>query len=133
VDGEASCFYHPTKRAAVPCDDCGRFLCPLCHIDFNGRHICPVCLEGGEEKANLQLLRNKEILLDSIALSLVAVSFCFWPLWIVTGPVAIVLAILSWFRPPGLIPRNRTRAVLAILLGLLQTGGCIAFWLNVFR
>ena len=27
ADTEASCFYHPQKRASVVCSECGRFLC----------------------------------------------------------------------------------------------------------
>ena len=34
LDGEASCYFHAHKRAAVPCDGCGRFLCSLCDLNF---------------------------------------------------------------------------------------------------
>jgi len=27
ADTEAACFYHPQKKAVIPCDSCGRFLC----------------------------------------------------------------------------------------------------------
>src|SRR4029453_12242931 len=30
TDEEASCFFHPEKKAVVPCQACGRFLCLLC-------------------------------------------------------------------------------------------------------
>src|SRR5271166_5060845 len=42
-EAEASCFYHPESRAAVPCDECGRFLCRLCDLEVEGRHLCPSC------------------------------------------------------------------------------------------
>src|SRR5678815_2855123 len=29
-ESDASCFYHPQKKAVVPCEGCGRFLCALC-------------------------------------------------------------------------------------------------------
>src|ERR1700722_2328125 len=45
VDGESSCFYHPLKKAVLPCEGCGRFLCALCDCESNGQHFCPVCLE----------------------------------------------------------------------------------------
>src|SRR5882672_11172949 len=48
VEGEASCFYHPKKRASVPCGSCGRFLCALCDVELKGGHICPTCLETGQ-------------------------------------------------------------------------------------
>src|SRR5271167_2935315 len=38
---EAACFYHPHKRAFVPCDNCGRFLCALCDVELHGQHLCP--------------------------------------------------------------------------------------------
>ena len=35
VEGESSCFYHPQKKAVIPCQGCGRFLCALflCILD----------------------------------------------------------------------------------------------------
>src|SRR6187549_347010 len=50
VDGESSCFYHPEKKAVVTCSYCGRFLCALCDVDFNGEHLCPPCIESGKKK-----------------------------------------------------------------------------------
>ena len=45
LEGESTCFYHPTKKAVLPCSGCGRFLCSLCDCDLGGNHICPTCLE----------------------------------------------------------------------------------------
>src|SRR5436190_1639271 len=84
VDGEASCFYHPQKRAAVPCASCGRFLCGLCDLDVNGQHICPVCLEAGQRKGKLIELENKRMLWDNVALFLAIVP------GFITAIVAIV-------------------------------------------
>src|SRR5512135_125658 len=53
VEGEAGCFYHPEKKAVVPCAECGRFLCALCDLELNGRHLCPGCLESGQRKGRL--------------------------------------------------------------------------------
>src|SRR5580765_4769226 len=50
LEGEASCFYHPQKKAVRPCDGCGRFLCALCDCELQGEHFCPACLEGGGKK-----------------------------------------------------------------------------------
>src|SRR5437868_4454851 len=47
VEGESTCFYHPQKKAIVPCDLCGRFLCALCDLELGGQHLCPSCLESG--------------------------------------------------------------------------------------
>ena len=49
VDDEASCFYHPQKKAVVSCAQCGRFLCALCDVEFSGEHLCANCLGGGRK------------------------------------------------------------------------------------
>jgi len=51
VEGESSCFYHPAKKASMVCESCGRFLCALCDLELNGKHVCPACLETGQKKA----------------------------------------------------------------------------------
>src|ERR1044071_2257196 len=53
IEGESSCFYHPQKKAVVPCDVCGRFLCALCDIELNDQHLCPGCLQSGQKKGQL--------------------------------------------------------------------------------
>ena len=70
VEGEAACFYHPGKRATVPCGVCGRFLCALCDLELNGRHVCPACLETSRRKGDLRNLDTRRMLYDSAALSL---------------------------------------------------------------
>src|SRR4051812_32058662 len=47
MEGDATCFFHPTKRAERPCDRCGRFLCTLCDLPVGTRHLCPSCLKAG--------------------------------------------------------------------------------------
>src|SRR5688500_6830337 len=49
IEGESSCFYHPAKKAVVPCDGCGRFLCALCEIDLGGQKLCSSCIETGNK------------------------------------------------------------------------------------
>src|SRR5947209_7072732 len=69
-ESEASCFYHPQKKAVLPCEGCGRFLCALCDCELNGRHLCPSCLEGGRKKKKIKSLENHRVLYDSAALAL---------------------------------------------------------------
>ena len=46
VEGsEATCFYHARKKAVVPCDQCGRYLCSLCQVELSGQNWCPSCIE----------------------------------------------------------------------------------------
>jgi hypothetical protein len=119
VDDESSCFYHPTKKAEVPCDACGRFLCSLCEIDFYGNHLCPICFEKGSQKGKLERLQNKRVCYDELALFLaifpVAVIFlyCISPL---TALAALFVAIRYWNKPLSIVRKNRWRFVVAILV-----------------
>ena len=137
VDGEASCFYHPQKRAVIPCGGCGRFLCALCDVELNDQHLCPACLETGRKKGKLTQLETKRTLYDSAALSLAIVPILVWPFTIVTAPIAVVLAVYSWFRPSSLVSRTRVRAYLALVFAFLQITGWVflftGLWSRLFR
>src|SRR5437764_15187514 len=100
VEGEASCFYHPLKKAVRPCDGCGRFLCALCDCELQGQHFCPGCLETGGKKGRIKNLENECVRYDKIALSVTLVSLAVFCLAIITAPVAIYLALRS-FKAPG--------------------------------
>ena len=122
-DGVASCFYHDTKKAVVHCDACGRFLCALCDLELEGGHFCPSCLQAGRTKSKLPQLESRRTLHDSTALSLGLIPI-FWFVGFITAPIALYLAILSFFRPSSIVPRTRIRAWVAILVALAQ----IVFW-----
>jgi len=128
LEAEASCFYHPAKRATVPCESCGRFLCALCDVEFNGRHICPACLETGQKKGKLTELENKRTLYDSAALSLTILPLLIWPLTLLAAPAAVVLAIYAWNKPRSIVGRTRIRIYLALFFGLLEMGGWVVLF-----
>jgi hypothetical protein len=132
TEGEASCFYHPHKKAVLPCDACGRFLCGLCDVDFNGEHLCPACLETGRKKGRLSNLDNRRTLYDSLALSLVLLPMVLlfvWPLSLVTAPAALFVAVRYWKAPGSLTRQSKIRFVVAILLALIQiVAWGILFW-----
>lgn len=138
-DEEASCFYHPQKKAIAPCDHCGRFLCALCDVDFGGRHLCPSCLEAGEGKPKIKSLENKRVLYDDMALS-IAVLPMFIPLLLyfsfLTAPAALFLAIRHWNTPSSIIPRTKVRLIAAIIIAALEIAGwiiLILFLINTFK
>ena len=136
VEGEASCFYHPQKRAIIPCAACGRFLCALCDVELNDEHLCPVCLETGRKKGKLAQLETKRVLYDGAALMLAVfpiIIFCAWWASFLTAPAAIILAILSWSQPASILPRTRIRSYAAIVLGLAQIGGWILLFSGAFK
>jgi hypothetical protein len=132
VEDEASCFYHPTKKAAVPCALCGRFLCSLCDVEFDGRHLCPSCLESGKKKQRIANLDNYRVLYDNIALALAVFPMLLWPFTFVTAPVAMFVTLRYWRAPSSLVPRTKIRFVLASLLAGLQVAGwtsLIVMWI----
>jgi hypothetical protein len=125
IEGEATCFDHPGKRAVAACRHCGRFVCALCSVEFGEEVWCPSCVAGragGAQSANLETSR---VLYDSIAVLTPWLSMFLWPLTIITGPGAVVFSILKWRQPLSLVRRSRWRFLFAILGGLVETAGWI--------
>lgn len=122
-EGVSSCFYHEQKKAVVHCDGCGRFLCALCDLEVNGRHLCPPCLQAGKKKGSMPQLENRRTLYDGAALGVSLGSILIGPGVFLTGLIAIYLAVLSWFRPSSIVPRTRVRSYLAIVFSLIQMAG----------
>jgi len=123
VDGESSCFYHPQKKAAVVCVACGRFLCALCDCELGGQHLCPACLEAGQQKGKIKSLENHRTLYDSMALALAAYPLLIFYFTIITAPAALFVAIRHWNSPSSIIPRTKIRFVLAIITALMELAG----------
>lgn len=121
IETEASCFYHPSSRAAIPCDECGRFLCRLCEIEIDGRHLCPTCFETGvsANKLNVEASRT---MYDSIALALATLpTLLTWPV-IIGAPAALYVVIRRWRAPGSIVPRTRVRYYLALVFVLVDLG-----------
>ena len=125
---EAGCFFHPGKKAVVACDSCGRYLCSLCDIDFNGGHLCASCLEAGKSKKKIKNLETHRVLYDNIALSVAFLPlFLFW-FTIITAPIAFYMSIRYWKKPTSIIPRTKVRLFAAMIISGLQIVG----WVLVF-
>ena len=125
-EGDATCFYHPRKKAVIPCDNCGRFLCALCQIEFRGERWCPACLESGQRKRTNLHLETRRTNHDSIALALATLpALLIWPS-LICAPMAIYVAIRYSRAPAGLLPRTRVRYYLAIGLAVAQLFAWIA-------
>lgn len=129
--GQAECFYHPGKKAVVPCSSCGRLLCALCEIPFDGRSLCTNCLQSGRDKQQIHSLEKSRFLYDSLALHL-----AFWPIafvvfyyfTIITAPAVIYVVLRYWNAPTSILPRSKFRFILALLLA----GGQLAGWVIIF-
>lgn len=123
VDSDASCFYHPQKKAEISCDYCGRFLCALCDVEMEGKHLCPPCIESGKQKGRIKTLENRRTLYDSIALSLAVLPMLIFYFTVVTAPIAIYMAIRYWNAPTSILHRGKWRFVLAIIIASSQIIG----------
>jgi hypothetical protein len=125
IEGEASCFYHPQKKAVVPCASCGRFLCALCDVELNDQHLCPSCLETGKKKGKIVNLQNQRIRYDRLAFSLGIVPFLIPPLWFilpVTGIGAIYVVARYWKSPLSLVTGHKGWFIAGLVLGFVQIG-----------
>lgn len=131
LSDDAGCFYHPAKKAVTSCRSCGRFLCALCDIDMNGRHICFSCMEAGMEKETARNMETYRFLPDGLAirlstLPLLSVIFSFFTC--VTAPFCIYYIIRHWNAESGITPRRKKlRFVLAFLFSAAQT----AVWVGI--
>lgn len=129
LEGESSCFFHPQKKAVVPCGGCGRFLCALCDCEFAGEHFCPACLEAGKSKGKIKNLDNQRIRYDNIALALALVPVLIFYFTLITAPMALFIVIRYWNSPRGLVQRSRIRFVFAGVIATLQIAGWTAFFI----
>lgn len=120
INDQASCFYHPHKKAVIPCDHCGRFLCGLCDVELSGKHLCPACLATGKKKGKIINLDRHRILYDGIALRLAVFPMITVWFTIVTAPMAIYLAIRHWKSPGSLVRRSKIQFILAMVISGLQ-------------
>ena len=130
TEGDAGCFFHPQKKALVPCEGCGRFLCALCNVELHGQHLCPACLEVGRKQGRLKNLENHRDLHDRIALLCATLPFVLglWPS-IVGAPFALFLVVRHWHAPGDYVRPGKGRLILAAFLATLQVLGWIAFFL----
>ena len=132
MDKEAGCFYHPRKKAVVPCSACGRFVCDLCDVALNGRHLCPSCFEKGKTKRKIKSLENQRTCYDTIALSVATVSILIYWFSLFTAPFVIYLTVRHWNSPSSIIPRTKIRFGLAFIIASLQIAGWIFVFSNLF-
>jgi uncharacterized paraquat-inducible protein A len=123
VEGESSCFYHPAKKAVIVCDNCGRFLCALCDLDLNGRHVCPVCLESGQKKSKFKDLENSRVLWDKLALASALLPLIFLWTSLIGAPVALYLVWRYRNAPCSLTGKSNLSFIAAAVLAVLQIAG----------
>ena len=123
LEGESSCFFHPQKKAVIPCAGCGRFLCALCDCEVGGEHYCPACLETGKSKGKIKKLDNRRVRYDSIAMCLAIYPMLIFYFTVITAPMTLFVALRYWKAPLSVVRRSRFRFVIAIIVALLQIAG----------
>ncbi len=124
-EGEATCFFHPAKTAAVACARCGRFVCRLCQMDLRGEALCPECITSGMAKKKIAALENHRVCYDSVALAVAVWPILFlWFLTFFSAAAALYIAIRHWKAPLSILGRTKLRFVVAILVAT----GELAAW-----
>jgi hypothetical protein len=114
VSDEATCFFHPDKAFQACCQRCGRFVCALCDLQLGAEHVCPTCFERGRAASGMEPgkaeWRYRDVLYDSIALTIGWGWILFWPVFVVALPAAIFLHVKFRKTPRSyLIPRSGWR------------------------
>jgi hypothetical protein len=127
-DDEASCFYHPDNQAEVPCDGCGRYLCAVCDLELDGRHLCATCIDAGHGLATSDRLVRERTLWGSIILSLSILPLLIFYVTIITAPVALVLAVVHRKSPGSLVRPRRFSYFFGVVFASLQVAG----WITLF-
>lgn len=115
----ASCFHHPDKAASAICDECGIYLCSLCDLEVENRHLCSSCLKKSKEK--IKSLKADAVLYDDIVLAVAAVSTLVFYFAVITAPFVIIYSIMKWKKVN--VPYRRwsqLRFSIAIGLGVIQ-------------
>ena len=124
-EGEAACFYSPTRRATAVCSHCG--LCMISNTwaaQWGTRApFASKCLDHLRSQGNDgERFQGSRTLWDNIAL-LLAVAPCTLILWwsvFFTAPAALFIGLRHWNAPRSLVPRSRARMAIALILAFLQ-------------
>lgn len=120
VETEASCFFHPQSRAAIVCAECGRFLCALCDLEVEGRHLCPRCFESGVSAHKIETAEPRRTMYDNMALALaIFPALLIWPA-LIGAPWALFIVVTRWNAPSSVVPRTKIRFVIAALIALAE-------------
>jgi hypothetical protein len=111
---QATCFFHPDKAFQACCQRCGRFVCALCDLQLGAEHVCPTCFERGRALSRLDggkaEWRHRDVLYDSIAVTIGWAWIIIWPTIVAALPAAIFLHVKYRKAPRSyLIPRSGWR------------------------
>jgi hypothetical protein len=111
---QATCFFHSDKAFQACCQRCGRVVCSLCDLQLGSDHVCPACFERGCDQSGAETgeaeWRSRDVLYDSIALTVGWAWVLFWPAIVAAIPAVIILHAKFRKAPRSyLIPRSGWR------------------------
>ncbi len=136
-DGDAACFFHAHKKAAVSCERCGRFVCGLCDMEIGAEHLCPNCLDTDLQGQKSDRFVQTRFCWAKMGLCFgilpVLLGVVFWPMFVVSGPAAVFAGVWGWRRPGSLVKGSRKWALaVGAVFGLVQMalwmGAIFFFW-----
>ena len=132
-EGHSSCMNHPNKRAVSVCDGCGKFLCALCDIDWNGEHLCSNCIEhrGSDENKNNEL-RTEYIHYDRIVFGLALFSIVLFFLGVFIAPVALFMGWRYWNEPWRPVPYRKWGMIFSLVLAFVTMTGWATYLTSIF-
>lgn len=118
-EGQSSCMNHPAKRAVAVCDGCGKFLCALCDVDWNGDHLCSACIAHRKQANPDNALRTEYIHYDRIVLALAIASIFLYFLGVIVAPAALYIGWRYWNEPWRPVPYRKYGMIAYIALAFL--------------
>jgi hypothetical protein len=122
------CAKHARNVSEASCVRCGTFMCQLCRIDTDAMVLCPGCFDRLAGEGALPSARRTFRDHSRMALTLAVIGFPFMIFGLLIGPCAV------WAAWRGLRARrqlgvsiSRTRCIVALIAGVLETVGGGAF------
>lgn len=126
LEGDSTCYFHPTNHAASICDGCGRYVCAVCEVPSDdGRKLCPPCVSASRKKTVQKA--DEIVVYDQLALTVALLPILIWPITLVSAPVALGLVIYGGNKPRSLIRPGRWRLRVAAVLAVLE----ISAWIGL--
>lgn len=94
-------------------------------MEFNGKHICPTCLETGQKKGKLKELQNSRICYDKLALVVAILPMLLVWTSILGAPIALYLSLRYRKEPCSIRGKSNLCFTLATILAALQIIGWV--------
>ena len=122
--GAAACSAHPANAAVTSCSRCGVFMCALCRIDVEGQALCPGCFERMSAEGALASVKVSFRDYTRIAHSLTVAGVLLSPFALAIGLAVVYYGVRSLRQKSAMgEPEGRASAVLAVVLGVVETLG----------